>query len=452
MRTARDLGELLERFGTWLYLEPSDYDAIQVCFAAALDRELPGDPCWLFLVAPSGAIKTELIRSLGSYSRAYSLDTLTPHSLVSGQAEKDKETGEYVPIAGILQDLDGKVLLLKDFTSVLSESDENRTTIYGQLRACYDGYFEKAFGTMRQPIRVKAMFGLMAGVTPIIDRYTKMTGALGERFLMVRMNPDRLKAARRASRNTGRERVMRSQLRDAVADFIGRLDFTKIPTVTSDLEERIIRIGCYIAYMRSKVFANYSRQGDLIDMDPVSAEVPTRVSKQLKKLGQLLAVIRGRDHIGPHEFETLSRVARDTSNQRRQRIMDVYQQVGLTTSMNISDLTGMGKGLHYRTVRNELEVMTVLEILNIDEHGNYKVAPDFMPYVEALHAPTPPITSEKKSKNGLFSEATRGEGAPPLCADCGDPIQGQGKAWGPRTILCYRCWSNRKTMRREAAP
>lgn len=47
---------------------------------------------------------------------------------------------------------------------------------------------------------------------------------------------------------------------------------------------------------------------------------------------------------------------------------------------------------------------------------------------------------------------TRGSYSSSLCADCGQPIQGQGKAWGPRTILCYRCWSNRKTMRREAAP
>ena len=51
-------------------------------------------------------------------------------------------------------------------------------------------------------------------------------------------------------------------------------------------------MGCYVAFMRSSVFASYY-QGSIVDMDAVAPEVPTRVSKQLKKLSQLLAKIRG---------------------------------------------------------------------------------------------------------------------------------------------------------------
>jgi len=383
-RTADTLKTLLSRYRKWLYLENDDTTFIEVAIAATLDRELPGDPVWLFLVAPSGAIKTETIRSLSGYPRSYSLDTLTPATLVSGLTKNDKDTGEPVPIAGILKHLDGKTLLIKDFTTILSSADDIRMSIYGQLRAAYDGYFEKAFGTLPHPIRIHATFGMVAGVTPAIDKYSKMTNVLGARFLMIRQSPDPLKAARAASRNTGQEAEMRAQLAGSCADYISRLDFSKVPQILGEQEEQLIRIGCYVALMRTPVFARY-HQGSLYDMDLVEPEVPTRISKQLLKLGQLLAVLRRHDGVLEEDFKTLRRVAKDSAKPKRQRIIDAYAELGWTTYMNVSDITGRTRGMYYQTVQNEVEVMKVLGILGGDNAGNVRPTEKFREYLEVVY-------------------------------------------------------------------
>ena len=197
-----------------------------------------------------GGIKSETLRSFCSYPRAYSLDTLTKSTLVSGMAEKDKDTGEMVPIAGIMQDLDGKVLVLKDFTTILSTNEDTRTEIYGQLRSAYDGYFEKAFGTMRRKVSVHSTFGIVAGVTPIISKYTRLHNLLGERFLYIRSNPNRKLAAMRAHRNTGHEVEMRAQLSGSVATYIEHLEeagrFNSSPTIGKDHEDWMIDLADYV--------------------------------------------------------------------------------------------------------------------------------------------------------------------------------------------------------------
>ncbi len=199
-----NIDKLFSVYRKWLYIEDVDRDFIEVSIAASLDREIPGDPVWIYLIAPPGGIKSELITAIGqAYPKAYTLDTLTESTFISGMAEKNHDTGEYEPIAGILQDLDGKTMMIKDFTTVLAMNEDKRNEIYGQLRSIYDGYFQKAFGTMRRKISVKAKIGLVVGVTPIIDRYVATQSLLGERFLKVRNNPDRLKAAEKAHGWTG---------------------------------------------------------------------------------------------------------------------------------------------------------------------------------------------------------------------------------------------------------
>ncbi len=417
----RTLQQVHDKFSKWLYMEPEDFDFLDVALAADFDPEVLGDPLWVFLVASSGGLKSEIIRAAKGYPKSYSLDSLTPHTLISGLAKQNPETGEMEPIAGILRDLNGRTLLLKDFTTVLSADEGTRSEIYGQLRSAYDGFFEKAFGTMRYPVRVHSKFGLLAGVTHAIDKYTKMQGLLGERFLIVRSTPDRRKAAAKAQRNNQKEHLMRPELREAVATFYESLDFSKIPTYTKEQEEILLDLGLYVGLMRCGVWATYY-QGEIVDMDIVESEIPTRVTKQIKKLGCLLAIIRGHEKIEPEDIQTLRRVVRDTSDPKRQKILDAYSMVGLDTPFTITDLEGYSKGLYYKTIDNQLKIMEVLDIIKKEtttiKRGDkniyvtyYKLTDSFKKLAkQAYHVPSPPVSSEKKPKNGLFPEQIMGKG------------------------------------------
>lgn len=416
-RYAKSHEELIDRYRKWLYIEPRDIEFIETGLAWLLDREIEGDPVWGMLIAPSGGIKSEILRSFCSYPRSYSLDTLTKSTLVSGMAQKDKFTGEMVPVAGIMQDLDGMVLVLKDFTTVLSTNEDTRTEIYGQLRSAYDGYFEKAFGTMRRKVSVHSTFGIVAGVTPIIDKYTRLHNLLGERFLYIRSSPNRKLAALKANRNTGQEVEMRAQLAGSVASYIEHLvdagRFKNSPKLSEEHSSWMINLADYVALMRCRVFTNYEG-GDLKSMEVVGIEIPTRISKQFNKSLRLLAVVREHEEIESEDFLTLQRIAKDTVISRRQKIMDVFAHpdIDFVGKLTTNDISGRAEKMYYRTVNNECRIMNVLGILEYDQNnGLYWPSEDFIESIySAYNLPEgytlPRVHSEKKPENSSFSEQT----------------------------------------------
>lgn len=417
-RRATSHKELIGRFKKWLYIEARDIEFIETGLAWLLDREIEGDPVWGMLIAPPGGIKSETLRSFCSYSRAYSLDTLTKSTLVSGMAEKDEDTGEMVPIVGIMQDLNGKVLVLKDFTTILSTNEDTRTEIYGQLRSAYDGYYEKAFGTMRRKVSVHSTFGLVAGVTPIIDKYTRLHNLLGERFLYIRSSPNRKLAAMKAHQNTGHEVEMRAQLAGSVETYIEHLveagRFNNPPTLSKTHENWMIDLADYVAMMRCRVFSHYEG-GDLKSMEVVGIEIPTRLSKQFNKTIRLLSVVREHEGLQTEDFLTLQRIAKDTVISRRQKIMDVFAEpdINFTGRLSTSDITHRADKLYFRTVNNECRIMNVLGILDWSEdNGTYRPSESFLDSINAVYnlpegvTPLPQVHSEKKPKKGLFTEPT----------------------------------------------
>ena len=185
--------EYLQILSHWLYLE--DFQAIDIIMATAISICLPGDPVWLFLIAPAGSSKTELLRSFTG-NLIYTISTLTPQTLISGlKGVKD---------ADLLPKLNGKVLIIKDFTSILSKKNEDQTAIFADLREAYDGYLEKSFGSGVGTKRHESKFGLIAGVTDAIDKYRVVHSQLGERFLKCRLHTRPEAAINRAGEMAGR--------------------------------------------------------------------------------------------------------------------------------------------------------------------------------------------------------------------------------------------------------
>ena len=130
--------QIFEILHKWLYI--GDEMGIDCILATAISSLMPGDPLWLFVVAPPGGTKTELIRGFKG-PHVYSVDTLTPQALLSGLKGK---AGEKLDI---LDDLDGKLLIIKDFTAILTKPQRVRDELFGRLRAVYDGNLEAAFGS-----------------------------------------------------------------------------------------------------------------------------------------------------------------------------------------------------------------------------------------------------------------------------------------------------------------
>jgi len=292
---------------SWLCID--DDEVLDIIVSAIISEKVGGDPLWIFLIAPPGGSKTEILRSFsGDY--AVQLSDMTSKTLISGlmigNGKKRRK------IEDLLPQLNGKVLIFKDFTTILEKGREERREIISQFRESYDGCFSKKVGTVDQIIRYNSRFGLIAGVTPVIDDHWKVMQQLGERFLKIRWveNPDKVTA--RARMNEGGEIIMRSELSEISNKLIESFDFQNIPEFDDDkFGDQVSLIAKFVAHGRTPVrFYDSNYNEDSVRL-PIS-EMPTRLVKQLKKLAKCLAFVRNKSEVTNDEIKTLIRVAQDT--------------------------------------------------------------------------------------------------------------------------------------------
>lgn len=107
--------------------------------------------------------------------------------------------------------LDGKVLIIKDFTSILSKKSEDQTAIFADLREAYDSYLEKSFGSGAGTKRYHSRFRLIAGVIDVIDMYRVVHSLLDERFLKCRLSTSAEDAIDRAGDLAGKKEIGRNR-------------------------------------------------------------------------------------------------------------------------------------------------------------------------------------------------------------------------------------------------
>jgi len=302
--------QYLKVLSQWLYIK--DGQAIDIVMATALTILLPGDPVWLLLIAPPGSTKTEYLRSFTS-DRFYSLSTLTPQTLISGL--KGNKT------ADLISELDGKILILKDFTSILSKKNEDQTAIFADLREAYDGYLEKSYGSGIGTKRYKSRFGVIAGVTDVIDMYRKVHSLLGERFLKCRIRTNAEDAINKAGEMAGKEEEMRRVLAEATngcfAYYASRIKDLEPIIVERDTHQQIKALANITAKLRSEVARdNYHN----VLYHP-QAEVGTRLTKQFLKLAQGICLFYEHDIVGQEEYKVVLRIAQDSIPRQRLKLV-----------------------------------------------------------------------------------------------------------------------------------
>ncbi len=290
----------------WLYLP--DEEIVDVMFGAALAHRFDGDPLWLFVVGPPGCGKTGFLLHFGEAANVVTTTTLTPATLISGMQRAGNSDPSLIPRLG------GKVLVVKDFTTILSLRQEAREEIFGILRDAFDGKIEKFFGNGVHRCYT-AKFGIIAGVTSKIEEHSAGNVVCGERFLRYRIRPHggRVRvgerAIRRALQNRDRQAEMHAEL-DAVCRSVldAPWDTTR-PALGSYEIDRIVGMAQWVAAMRGAVPRDrYTR--DITYMP--ESEVGTRVATQLEKFACGIAMFRGQRTITTKELAICARVARDS--------------------------------------------------------------------------------------------------------------------------------------------
>jgi len=328
MRVKVNYKDCISVIKKWLYI--GEEEGIVIILACALDRLIPGDPCWIFVVAPPSNTKSEILRALRDGDMFYQLSTLTPNSFISGYIKPDKNKVE-----DLGTQLNGKVLVMKDFTSILSMGKDKRDEIIGQLREAYDGFISRKLGNIDKKITIESSFGFIAAVTPAIDRYYSIMGQLGERFLKVRLDYDEDGILDSTEDNEGKEEQMRTEITEAVMGLLTNVKPYEIKFSKEDIK-KIKELAKFIAILRAAVYARWQGDGFVSDMAP-APEKPARVYKQLKKLAKLIAILLGEKEFSEFNYGCLQRIAIDSIPQDRFKVWKFLFVNGTTFEKQIRD-------------------------------------------------------------------------------------------------------------------
>lgn len=272
------LAETVAVFRRWLHL-PDPAALLAVLGAVAANR-LPGDPVWLLLVGSPASGKSEILQAVNSLPDVYPAATLTEAGLLSGTPKR--ETGKAAS-GGLLRTIgDQGIILAKDFGSVLSLHHDSRTQVLAALREVFDGKWTRHMGTDGgKTLHWEGKVGLIAGCTPTIDRHSAVMGAMGERFVLLRLpTADAHEQGRKALRHSKQSEQMRSELGAAVAALFETT--LEEPEERSEHdEERLVNLAVLVVRCRSAVERDgYSREIELIP----EPEAPARLAIVLDHL------------------------------------------------------------------------------------------------------------------------------------------------------------------------
>lgn len=339
-----------------------DTSPLDVCLSAVVTSHFPEtDPLWAFLVGAPSSGKTEVIRIFEEMKdRVVALSSMSPNSLVSGL----RDGKDLLPL------LDGKVLMVKDFTTILEMSREARDQLFAVLRDAFDGHYSKSFGTVGTK-GYASHFNHIAGVTNSIEEYYSAQSVLGQRYLMVRTkfpdifdDPDDAELKRR-----------REKLRYLAQDLVRAVqDGMRDPPPISDAyRDEIKSLARDVAILRTHVH----REGGSHDVNALpEAEKPARLTNQLKKLATGVAIAMQHSDITEDEMKIVRQVAKSTVLSIRTAVISALHR-GTSTV----DGTAMDLRLNRRTVERKIEDLVMLGAVNEDSSGR--------PYIYTLARPFP---------------------------------------------------------------
>ena len=363
------------------HMHLQDTDAVDLTLAVCASKMIEGDPVWMFLVGPPGSGKTMTMSGLTTFSHAYSTSSLTSHALISGHGTNGGGTDP-----SLIPRLDGKILLVKDFTSILSMRDTDKEEIFGILRDAFDGSCGKIFGNGIER-NYKSRFTVLAAVTPRIYDVGEQHQSLGERFLKYAIGDNMEHVSEEDIISKAIENVSQSEsIRDALAEVTDRYltglmeqgDVLAQVKMDNPTKQRLILLAQIGSVIRGTV--THHKYRDDIMLGRPFREVGTRLGTQLAKLARSLAFVRGRSEVGEEDYRLVKRVVLDTISQRHEDIIrTLFRMTGEAGAdwVKIDDLV---QRMRYpkSTVRRLLDDMLILQVVDkkrVEKQTEYRLAP-----------------------------------------------------------------------------
>jgi hypothetical protein len=338
-------------FRRWLGPE-YDVGALDAVLATAAVEQLDGDPAWLLVVSGSGSAKTETVGALAGIGALVTSTIASEGALLSGSSHKEKAKDA---TGGLLRKIgDSGLLVLKDFTTILSMGRELRASVLAALREIYDGKWERNVGVDGgRTLSWTGRLVLIGAVTTAYDSAHAVVASMGDRFALVRIDSGsgRMAAGEQALANVGHETQMRAELADSVKTLFAGLDRQRAELVQAH-QVALLGLANLVTMTRTAVERDHG--GNVVDAH--APEMPTRFAKML---GQ---IVRGGLALGMTADAALAtsvRVAADSMPPLRRKLLaDVASHPHAITRKVVGRVQ-----LPRSTVDRELQALHILGLL-----------------------------------------------------------------------------------------
>lgn len=248
-------------------------------------------PVWMYLIGASSGGKSAALSAFGKVPFLTQVSDFTPNTLLSGAKSKETETS-------LLKKLGNNfVIVMKDFTTILSKSEETQEQLMAQLREVYDGHITKftglgdviEWGNKSKPSRAVFVMAATEAIYKAQEKFSDM-GSRGVNYVL--NDQDRVSTTRMALKKTEGFDTTLSSIQDRFKDFILEKLKTmpeRFPELSEELTNNIIEVSDFVTEARSIVLRDYRGVKSLA----LSAEYPMRVAKQLTAVAKVATWLSG---------------------------------------------------------------------------------------------------------------------------------------------------------------
>lgn len=415
-----ELDDVMEKVEAFL---PNSGTALKVMLAVAVS----GIFCnrvmlWLLFVGAPSSGKTELVQLLKGSRYAFSLDNVTLNSFISGERPTEKQK-----VYDLLPELDGKCLVVKDWTVIFSLDEKMTKKIIGDMVGAYDKQLSK-HSSRRGLISYHSEFSHLGCITPAtLNRHHNYLNMIGPRFLCYTILNQSEQEEKRSF-----DSIFSNQDRDAlkkeaqvtVHSYLAMLS-TKDPSssvkpLSMPVQQYIKTAARFVSRARGIVilqaasFRNEDGQ-EVTYYEPLEIQIeqPWRAAQQLMELARYLTFVSGRDEVGAEELEIVRQVVISTMPADRSQALRVIQKhTGDITAKELSEESDRSN----RTCRRMLDELTSLGVLKKTKGAgqlanSYAIEDEFRSFICSDKEGAEHTSIERQKNGNLIVEAERVFGA-----------------------------------------
>jgi len=319
-----------------------DWEAIDIILATVAAHKIQGNMLWLRVIGASGSGKTEVLRTLLTNNEYCAKgESFTPAAIRRGYKPSDKD------IPKMLERWNGKLVITKEFNTMLTKNKELKLEVFGLLRAVHDGELVADYGSDEGCIEQQTWFDWIVGVTSYVDRQSALEQQLGSRFIDLRWGKplDYRSMVNKALENDEDLDIMHKDLSESMGYIIGKVSPNGCKPIIGI--SWLAEVANIVAICRTHVDRDgYSKEVVGIP----EAEAPTRIAQGFAR------IIKGLAMLGITEYQPyIIRLMFDNIPTTRRAVIKAILD-GHSTQTDIAQVTGLSQP----TVNNYLEDLRIL--------------------------------------------------------------------------------------------